>query len=92
MSEQRKGGDTKTGANWSRRLPQALVMPRVMTLRTLDDVRALIRYLPEGRRASTPWRHVKQKLEQAADGGDLTDVEAALRAALSLEGVEYRVG
>jgi hypothetical protein len=91
MGEAGKREDAKTSANWSRCLPQTLVMPGVMTLRTLDDVRALMRYLPEDRRATPAWRHVKQLLEQAAGGGDLVDVDAALRAALSLEAVKYRV-
>lgn len=36
--------------DWSRRLPQPLVIPKVMTLATLDDVRKLMRHLPKDRR------------------------------------------
>jgi hypothetical protein len=38
-------------SNWSRPLPQPLVVPTVMTLRTLDDVRELLRHLPEENRS-----------------------------------------
>jgi len=91
MGKAGKREDAETGANWSRCLPQTLIMPGVTTLRTLDDVRAIMRYLPEDRRATSAWQHVKQMLEQAAVGGDLITVDNALRTALSLEGVEYRV-
>jgi hypothetical protein len=33
-------------------------IPRVMTLRTLDDVRDLMRHLPESHRDRPPWQHV----------------------------------
>ena len=90
MGETGSAGAPLTSANWSRRLPQTLVIPSVMTLRTLDDVRAFMRYLPEDRRARHTWRGVKQQLEQAAGGGDLVDVDVALRLALSTDGVECR--
>ena len=37
-------------ADWSRPLPRPLVIPEVMTLVTLADVRELMRHLPEDRR------------------------------------------
>ncbi len=52
--------------DWSRRLPQTLVIPKVMTLKTLADVREVMRHLPEDRRARPTWRHVEQQLAQAA--------------------------
>ena len=76
-------------ADWSRRLPRPLVIPTVMTLKTLTDVRELLRHLPEDRRAT--WRHVVTQLDQAAAGADAVDVSIALRMALMLEGVECRV-
>ena len=38
-------------ADYSRRLPRSLVIPTVMTLKTLADVRTLIGHLPEDRPA-----------------------------------------
>ena len=57
--------------NWSRALPQPLVIPKVMTLKTLADVRALIkRHLPQHFRAKPTWRYIAARLEEAARGGD----------------------
>jgi hypothetical protein len=39
------------GEDWSSPLPRPLVIPNVMTLKTLADVRTLLRPLPEDRRA-----------------------------------------
>jgi hypothetical protein len=36
--------------NWSRALPAPLLIPEVMTLKTLADVRTLMQHLPEDRR------------------------------------------
>jgi hypothetical protein len=46
-------------ANWSRPLPRPLVIPSVMTLRTLADVRELMRHLPAEHRNSRTWRYVE---------------------------------
>jgi hypothetical protein len=75
--------------DWSRPLPQTIVIPTVTTLRTLADVRVLIQYLPEDRRDNPTWRHVAAQLEQAAAGVDVVDLGIALRLALILEGLEY---
>jgi len=61
-----------------------------MTLKTLADVRELMRHLPPEHRERTPWRHFAAELEQAAAGADTVDVAVALRLVLSLEGVDYR--
>jgi hypothetical protein len=53
-------------ADWSRSLPRPLVIPTVMTLKTLADVRELMRHLPKDRRNRSTWRHVAAQLEQAA--------------------------
>ena len=76
--------------NWSRPLPQPLVIPKVMTLRTLDDVRHLMRHLPEDRRSRSTWRRVAADIEAAAAGGDIEGAAIALRLVLFLEGVECR--
>jgi hypothetical protein len=76
--------------NWSLRLPRPLVIPKVMTLTTLDDVRSLIaKHLPAHHQNKQPLRHVAAELDKAATGGDAADVSLALRMALSLEGVEW---
>ena len=77
--------------NWSRPLPRPLVIPMVMTLRTLADVRELMRHLPEDRRARSTWRYVAAQLDKAATGIlDTAEVEIALRLVLMLEGVRCR--
>jgi hypothetical protein len=75
--------------NWSRRLPRPLVIPEVMKLATLADLRALIdKHLPKDRRERRSWRHVAAELDKAAAGADAADVAIALRVALMIEGVE----
>ena len=62
-----------------------------MTLKTLADVRTLLRHLPEDRRARSTWRYVTQQLAQAAVGAaGPADAAIALRLALMLENVECR--
>ena len=74
--------------DWSRPLPRPLVIPEVMTLVTLADVRELMRHLPEDRRERPTWRHVAAELDKAAAGADTADVSIALRMALMIEKVE----
>ena len=73
--------------DWSRKLPRALKIPSVMTLRTLSDVRELLQHLPRERREQKTWRHVSDQLAKAVKGGDINDVVIALRLVLQLEGV-----
>src|SRR5260370_30674889 len=77
--------------NWSRPLPRPLVIPRVVTLKTLADARELMRHLPNGHRQRSTWRHVEAQVADAANGGDVTDALVALRLVLILERVECRV-
>jgi type II secretory pathway component PulL len=68
-----------------------LDIPKVMTLKTLADVRTLVeRHLPEDRRARSIWRHVAKQLADAASGADPADAAISLRLALMIEGVECR--
>ena len=77
--------------NWSRPLPRQLVIPTVMTLKTLADVHNLIGHLPATTRKKSTWRHVAKCLnEAAARGAHPARVYAALRMVLSMEGVECR--
>jgi hypothetical protein len=78
-------------SDWSRLLPKPLVIPTVMTLRTLDDVRELMRHLPEENRSSATWRYLASQLDRAATGKlNPVEVEIALRLVLMLEGVKCR--
>jgi hypothetical protein len=74
--------------NWSRPLPRPLIIPTVMTLRTLADVRALMRHLPEDRRARWTWQYVEAQIAEAASGGDVAGATIALRLVFMLEGVK----
>ena len=74
--------------NWSRPVPRSLVIPDVMDLKTLADVRKLIEHLP---RQFHTWQHVEAELNKAAAGGDTEQVYVALQMVLQLERVEYQV-
>jgi hypothetical protein len=76
--------------NWQHPLPQTLIIPGVMKLKTLADVRTLIGHVPKERRALDTWRHVEKCLNAAATGGDIKDATIALRLVLTLEGVPCR--
>jgi hypothetical protein len=76
--------------NWSRPLPRPLVIPGVMKLSTLADVRELMRHLPRHARERDTCRHVADQLAEAARGGDVNDAVVALRLVLMLERVECR--
>ena len=80
-----------TRPNWSRPLPRAVTIPSIMDLKTLADVRTLLKHLPKETRAKTTWRHVEAKLKQAAAGGDVTELWAALQMVLMMENIEYRL-
>jgi hypothetical protein len=41
-----------------------------MTLKTLADLRELMRHLPEDRRSRPTWRQVAADIEAAAGGGE----------------------
>jgi hypothetical protein len=77
--------------DWSRPLPRPLTIPGIVTLVTLGDVRALIeKHLPAHCRDKATWRHVSQKLAEAAHGGDAADVATSLVMVLALESVPCR--
>jgi hypothetical protein len=69
-------------------LPRPLVIPDVMTLRTLAVVRELIeKHLPDETRSKPTWHYVVQKLDAAARGGDIIEAVASLRVVFMLENV-----
>jgi hypothetical protein len=72
--------------DWSRALPQPLLIPDVMILATLADARELMRHLPEDRRSRSTWRQVAADIEAAAAGGDIDDTAIGLPMVLMLEG------
>jgi hypothetical protein len=65
-------------SNWRRPLPRPIVIPRIMTLETLEDVRALVhRHLPAEYRSKQTWQRVAAVTTAAARG------EQQARAALA---------
>ena len=77
--------------DWSRLLPRPIIIPRVMTLRTLADVGELLRHLPKEHRAKETWQRVVAQLNEAANGADPANVSAALQMVFGMERVEYRL-
>ena len=74
--------------NWRRPLPRPIVIPKVMTLSTLDDVRALVhKHLPAAYREKQTLQRVAT-ITTAAARGELPadDVAVAARRVLQLEG------
>jgi hypothetical protein len=75
--------------NWRRPLPRPIVIPKVMTLATLDDVRLLVhRHLPAQYRDKQTWQRVAS-IATAAARGQLPagEVSVAVRMVLQLEGI-----
>jgi hypothetical protein len=75
--------------NWRRPLPRPIAIPKVMTLETLEDVRALVhRHLPAQYREKQTWQRVAT-LATAAARGQLPaeEVAVAFRMVLQLEGI-----
>ena len=79
--------------DWSRPLPTALQIldenEKPVTLKTLGDVRKMLLGLPEPYQLKTTWGHVAVMLDEAARGGDITDV-VPLRVVLGMEGIASR--
>ena len=76
--------------DWSRPLPRPLIIPDVLTLETLADVRALVeKHLPAEYRSKFTWRQLAGLLKRAAEGQqDVAEVSTALRIVLQMEGVK----
>jgi hypothetical protein len=76
--------------DWSRPLPQLLIVSGVMTVATLNDARVLIeQHLPAASRAKDMWRYVSDELRRAALGRDAAEFSSVVEMALSLEGLEW---
>jgi len=74
--------------NWRRPLQRPIVIPKVMTLETLEDVCALVhRHLPAEYSKQT-WRRVASIATAAARGQlPADDVAVALKLVLTIEGI-----
>ena len=75
--------------NWRRPLPRPIVISRIMTLETLEDVRALVhRHLPVEYRSKQTWQRVASVTSAAARGElPAEEVAVALKLVLSMEGI-----
>jgi len=73
-------------------LPRPIIIPDVMELATLADVRILVeKHLPAEYRSKFTWRQLAGLLRRAAEGRqDVAEVSTALRIVLQLEGVTCR--
>jgi hypothetical protein len=78
--------------NWAQPLPRPVIIPEVMELGTLADVRALIeKHLPAEHRTKFTWRQLAGMLRRAAEGKeDVAEVSTTLQIVFKIEGVEYR--
>jgi hypothetical protein len=72
--------------NWRRPLPRPIVISRIMTLETLEDVRALVhRHLPAEYRRKQTWQRVAAVTTAAARGElPAEEVAVALKLVLSM--------
>jgi hypothetical protein len=77
--------------DWSRSLPRSIVIPKVMTLNTLADVRKLMGHLPAETREKSTWLHVAKCLDEAAHGSDTVHVYTALQMVMMMERVEFNL-
>jgi hypothetical protein len=73
-------------------LPRPIIIPDVMELATLADVRALVeKHLPAEYRSKFTWRQLAGLLKRAAEGQQgVAEVSTALKIVLQLEGVTCR--
>jgi hypothetical protein len=78
--------------NWQRPLPRPIVIPNVMTITTLADMRTFVsEHLPGEYRTKQTWRYVAAVMAAAASGQlPAAEVAAAVRLVLSIEGVPCR--
>ena len=70
-------------------MPRPIVIPDVMELTTLADVRVLMqKHVPAEYRSKFAWRRLAAMLRRTADGkADCAELATALQLVLKLEGV-----
>jgi hypothetical protein len=68
LLRQRRSTELPSRPDWSRSFPRPLVIPTVMRLKTLADVRKLMGHLPAATRAKSTWQHVAKCLDEAPTG------------------------
>ena len=83
-------GSVQLATGIGRPLPRPLKIPGVMDLKSLADVRDLLKHIPAERRRDNTWQHVEAELKKAAAGGDAAQLSIALQMVLSLERVDYQ--
>jgi hypothetical protein len=78
--------------NWRRPLPRSIVIPKVMTSETLEDVRALVhKHLPVEYRSKQTWQRVAPIATAAArDQLPAEEVTVVLKMVLAIEGISCR--
>ena len=77
--------------DWSRTLPRPIIIPDLITLKTLADVRKLLGHIPKERRQLSTWQHVEKTLQACAAGDDPANISVALQLVFRLERVPYDV-
>jgi hypothetical protein len=80
--------------NWSQPLLRPIVIPDLLELATLADVRDLIdKHLPAEYRAKFTWRQLAGLLKRVAEGQqDAAEVSTSLQIVLQLEGIKTESG
>jgi hypothetical protein len=68
-------------------LPRPTTIPQVLTLKTLADVRELLKHIPIEKRELARWQH----LEAALKAGDPAETAVVLKLVLQIERVPYSV-
>jgi hypothetical protein len=68
-----------TKPDWTRKLSEPFDLGGRRKLRTLADVREHLMKLPEERQQWRAWQHAAKVLLEAAESGDVRDVEITLR-------------
>jgi hypothetical protein len=73
--------------DWSQRLPRPLLIPDIVTLKTLADVRALLEHVPKECHGRVAWQKAAAALAAAAFGVETpAAVALTVQMAFAMEG------